>query len=127
MNYIKLIEDYLCDLCDAKFNDGLICDKVYNLEQPENRAAFINQQVDTETDQDGIRVYVAQILENRKTRTECINDMFIIDKYFRNYGKKLDNGLVIYVSVNYIMSPTKIVVGTQTIYSLSASLEIKLT
>jgi hypothetical protein len=127
MNYIKIIEDYLCDLCDLAFNDGIVCDKVFNPEEPVNRAAFITQQGNSETDQDGIRTYTAQILENRKTRSECIIDMGIIDKHFRKYRKKLDNGLVINISVSYIISPIRIIVGTQQAYNLSANLEIKLT
>ena len=127
MNYIKIIEDYLCDLCDLVFNDGIVCDKVFNPEEPVNRAAFITQQGNYETDQDGIRTYTAQILENRKTRSECIIDMGIIDKHFRKYRKKLDNGLVINMSVNYIISPIRVIVGTQHAYNLSANLEIKLT
>lgn len=124
---IKIIEDYLCDLCDAAFGDGIICDKVFNPEEPVNRAVCITQQLESGTDQDGIRYYTAQILENRKTRSECINDMDIISNTFRKCGKKLDNGLVIYISVSYIMSPTKMIVGTQKAYFLSANLEIKLT
>lgn len=127
MNYIKIIEDYLCDLCDISFTDGIVCDKVFNPEEPVNRAAFITQQGNSETDQDGIRTYTAQILENRKTRSECIIDMGIIDKHFRKYRKKLDNGLVINISVSYIISPIRIIVGTQQAYNLSANLEIKLT
>lgn len=127
MTYIKLIEDYLCDLCDLTFNDGIVCDKVFNPEEPVNRAAFITQQGNSETDQDGIRTYTAQILENRNTRSECIIDMDIIDKHFRKYHKKLDNGLVITMSVSYIISPIRVIVGTQQAYNLSANLEIKLT
>lgn len=126
-NAIKIIEDYLCDLCDSSFNDGIVCDKVFNPEEPANRAAFITQQGNSSTDQDGIRIYTAQILENRKTRSECITDMDIINSTFRKYGKKLPNGLVIYMTTSYIMSPTKMIVGTQTAYFLSANLEIKLT
>ena len=126
-NSVKIIEDYLCDLCDASFNDGIVCDKVFNPEEPANRAAFIIQQGNSETDQAGIRTYTAQILENRKTRSECIIDMGIIDKHFRKYRKKLDNGLVINMSVNYIISPIRVIVGTQPAYTLSANLEIKLT
>ena len=126
-NAVKTIEDYLCDLCDLVFNDGIVCDKVFNPEEPANRAAFITQQGNSETDQDGIRTYTAQILENRKTRSECIIDMEIIDKHFRKYRKNLDNGLVINMSVSYIISPIKVIVGTQHAYNLSANLEIKLT
>lgn len=126
-NDIKIIEDYLCDLCDIAFNDGIVCDKVFNPEEPVNRAAFITKQGNSETDQDGIHTYTAQILENRKTRSECIVDMEIIDKHFRKYRKKLDNGLVINMSVSYIISPIRVIVGTQQAYNLSANLEIKLT
>ena len=127
MNYIEVIENYLCDLCDEAFADGIVCDKIFNPEEQVTRSAYVVQQLDTLTDQDGIRKYIAQISENRKARSECIHDMSIIDSNFRKYSKKLDNGLVISVAVRYIIAPIKVVVGTQTAYNLSANLEIKLT
>ena len=126
MNYIEIIENYLCDLCDESFNDGIICDKIFNPEETVTRSAYVIQQIDTLTDQDGIRRYTAQVVENRKTRSECIRDMGIIDGNFRKYGKKLDNGLVIRISIQYIMSPIKTIVGTQTVYNLSAMLNVSI-
>lgn len=126
MNYVEVIENYLCDVCDAVFNDGIVCDKIFNPESPVNRSAYVTQQTGYETDQDGIRTFSAQILENRSTRSDCIRDMAIIDANFRKYGKKLDNGLVIRISIQYIMSPIQIIVGTQTAYNLSALLNISI-
>lgn len=126
MNYVKIVEDYLCELCDDVFNDGIVCDKVFNPEDAVNRSAAVIQQINTHTDQDGMRRYSAQILENRKARSECIRDMEIIDENFRKYGKKLDNGLVIHISIQYIMSPTKTVIGTQNAYNLSAMLNVSI-
>ena len=124
-NVVNIIEDYLCDKCDELFtSDGIVCDKVFNPEEPENRAAFITQVLSAQSDQNGIGDYSAQILEHRIKRSECIADVEKIRKNFNICGDKLQNGLAIYISIVYITMPNKTVVGTQTIYWLSANLKI---
>lgn len=127
MNYVEIIENYLCDVCDAVFDDGIVCDKIFNPEDSATRSAYVTQQLESLTDQDGIRIFSARIVENRKTRSECIRDMGIIDDNFRKYSKKLDNGLVIRISIQYIMSPIQTIIGTQTAYNLSAMLNVSIT
>jgi ATP-dependent protease ClpP protease subunit len=123
---IELIENYLCDQCDALFEgDGLVCDKVYNPEQTANRAAFVTQVLTPSTDQSGVGQYMAQIIENRTKRSECIVDSDIIRRNFIKYGGRLQNGLAIYVQLQYITTPTtKMVVDTSTVYFISAILKI---
>lgn len=126
MNVIESIEDYLCDKCDELFSgDDIVCDKVYNPEQPVNRAAFVTQVLTERADQSGVGEYRAQIIENRSKRSECIADAETIRKNFTKYGDRLQNGLAIYVSLQYITTPTnKMVVDTSTIYYISANLNI---
>lgn len=123
---IDIIENYLCDKCDEMFaSDGIPCDKVYNPDQIDNRAAFITQMLTPITDQNGVGEYMAQILENRTKRSQCISDADTIRKNFTKYGDTLPNGLAIYVQLQYITTPiSKTVVGTSTIYTLSANLKI---
>lgn len=124
-NVVNIIEDYLCDKCDEIFaSDSIVCDKVFNPEEPENRAAFIAQVLPTRSDQNAIGDYAAQILEHRIKRSECTADVEKIRKNFNICGDKLQNGLAIYVSIEYITMPNKIVVGTQNVYWLSANLKI---
>ena len=126
VSVIDLIENYLCDKCDALFSeDGIVCDKVYNPEQTDNRAAFVTQVLTPLTDQNGVGEYRAQILENRSKRSQCIADAETIRKNFTKYGDILSNGLAIYIQLQYITTPTnKIVVDTSTVYALSANLKI---
>lgn len=124
-NVVNIIEDYLCDKCDEIFaSDGIACDKVFNPEDPENRAAFITQVLAAQSDQNGVGDYSAQILEQRIKRSECTADVEKIRKNFIIYGDRLPNGLAIYISIEYITMPNKIVVGTQNAYWLSANLKI---
>lgn len=124
-NVVDIIEDYLCDKCDEIFaSDGIICDKVFNPEEPINRAAFITQVPADITDQNGVGEYSAQILEHRLKRSECTADVEKIRKNFTIYGDKLQNGLAIYISIKYITMPRKLVVGTQNAYCMSANLKI---
>lgn len=124
-NVVDVIEDYLCDKCDEIFaSDGIICDKVFNPEEPINRAAFITQISADITDQNSVGEYSAQILEHRLKRSECTADVEKIRKNFTIYGDKLQNGLAIYISIKYITMPRKLVVGTQNAYWMSANLKI---
>ena len=124
-NVVHIIEDYLCDKCDEVFaSDGIVCDKVFNPEEPVNRAAFITKVLSAQSDQNGIGDYSAQILEHRIKRSECTADVEKIRKNFTIYGDKLQNGLAIYISIEYITMPNKTVVGTQNVYWLSANLKI---
>lgn len=123
-NVISSIEDYLCDLCDSVFSDGIVCDKVYNPEQQENRAAFVTQALPSPDDQNGIGTYTAQILQNRTKRSECIQDAELFRKNFIKYGDDLQNELAIYISVQYITMPIKRIVGTSTTYTISVMLNI---
>jgi hypothetical protein len=125
-NIIDTIEDYLCDKCDELFAaDGLVCDKVFNPEQQANRAAFVNQVLTPLSDQSGVGVYKAQILENRLKRSECTQDVEILRTKLTKYGDKLPNGLAIYISLEYIMMPIKITVGTTNVFTVSANFNIK--
>lgn len=124
-NVVDVIEDYMCDKCDEIFaSDGIICDKVFNPEEPINRAAFITQVLTDISDQNGVGEYSAQILEHRLKRSECTADVEKIRKNFTIYGDKLQNGLSIYISIKYITMPRKLVVGTQNAYWMSATLKI---
>lgn len=125
MNIIEAVENFLCDTCDTIFNDGILCDKIYNAEQPVNRAAFVLQALPPETDQHGVTCCTAQIIENREKRSQCVQDMDIIRENFTKYGHKLQEGLAIYTSIQYITSPIRTVVGTQDVYTLSAVINIK--
>lgn len=124
MNVVELIEDYLCDKCDELFADEIVCDKLYNPEVAVNRAAFVTSVRDTVTDQDSVGEYTAQIIENRSKRSEGAADVELLRKNFTKYGDTLPNGLAIYVRLQYITMPTKIVVGTEYAYSVSANLNI---
>lgn len=121
---VKLIEDYLCDLCDTVFNDGIVCDKVYNPEQPVNRSAYVTDIQSQESDQHGLIKCNARIVENRKSRPECVTDVQKITENFNKNGDPLGNGLAIYVEIEYITIPIKIMVNTQTAYTVSANLRI---
>ena len=122
---VELIEDYLCDKCDKIFTgDSIVCDKVYNPEEIVNRASFITSVLSATTDQNGIGEYRAQIIENREKRSQCTHDVELIRKNFTEYGDTLANGLAIYVSLQYITMPIKIVVGTSSAYTVSANLNI---
>lgn len=121
---VKLIEDYLCDLCDAVFNDGIVCDKMYNPEQLVNRSAYVTDIQSQESDQHGLVKCNARIVENRKGRPECIIDVQKITENFNKKGDPLGNGLAIYIEVEYITMPIKIMVNTQTAYTVSANLRI---
>lgn len=124
-NLVNIIEDYLCDKCDEIFvSDGVVCDKVFNPEEAVNRAAFITQVLSAQSDQNGVGLYSAQIIEQRIKRSECTADVENIRKNFTKYGDRLPNGLAIYISIEYITMPNKTVVGTQTVYWLSANLSI---
>ena len=61
---IKLIEDYICDLCDEIFADGIVCDKIYNPEQLVNRSACITDIQSQETDQYAVIKCNVNISEN---------------------------------------------------------------
>lgn len=126
MNITETLENFLCDLSDSVFNDGIVCDKIYNPEQEVNRAAFITATQTPEGDQDGLIRFSAQLLENRKKRSECIKDSELIRKNFKKTGHKLENGLVIYLDVQYITSPIKTIVDTQSIYTISANFNVKI-
>lgn len=121
---IETIENFLCDLSDSVFNDGIICDKIYNPEQKENRAAFINQVLAFESDQNGITKCTAQMLENREKRSQCIRDINLIRENFIKIGHKLQDGLAIYVELQYITAPIKIMVDTQVAYTISANFNV---
>lgn len=121
---VKLIEDYLCDLCDTVFNDGIVCDKMYNPEQLVNRSAYVTDIQSQESDQHGLVKCNARIVENRKSRPECVNDVQKITENFNKKGDPLGNGLAIYTEVEYITMPIKIMVNTQTAYTVSANLRI---
>jgi hypothetical protein len=108
------------------FSDGIVCDKIYNQEQRENRAAFVNGVTPPQSDQYGIVKCTAQLLENREKRSQCVHDMDIIRENFTKYGHKLQEGLAIYTSIQYITSPIRTVVGTQDVYTLSAVINIKI-
>lgn len=125
MNIIESVENFLCDTCDEAFKDGILCDKIYNAEQSVNRAAFVLQVLNPVTDQDGVTSCTAQIIENREKRSQCVQDMEIIRENFTKYGYKLQDGLVIYSSIQYITSPLRTVVGTQDVYTISAVINIK--
>lgn len=121
---IETIENFLCDLSDSVFNDGIICDKIYNPEQRENRSAFVNQVLSMESDQNGITKCVAQLLENREKRSQCVQDVNLIREKFTKIGYKLQDGLAIYIELQYITMPIKIMVDTQVAYTISANFNI---
>lgn len=121
---ISEIENYLCDLCDTIFNDGIVCDKAYNIEQRVNRAANVLGVYRAAGDQGAVHRVSAKITENRETRSQCVTDVDKIRQNIRKIGVTIQNGLVIYIDVQYITMPIKIVVGTQTAYTISATLNI---
>lgn len=123
-DYIKSVEDYLCETCDALFNDGIVCDKVYNPEERMNRAANVIQVRYGDDDQSGAIVRMeARVIENCDKRSKGVQDAELLRKLAKN-GVKLPNGLVIYINVQYINMPQKIIVDTLTTYILSAQLAI---
>lgn len=124
MDNIKYVEDYLCNLCDAVFNDGISCDKVFNPEQLVNRSAYVTDIQSQDTDQYAIIKCNATIVENRKTRTECVADIEKIIKNFNKNGESISDGLVIYMEIAYITMPIKIMVNTIAAYTISANLKI---
>jgi hypothetical protein len=79
---IETIENFLCDLSDSVFSDGIVCDKIYNQEQRENRAAFVNGVTPPQSDQYGIVKCTAQLLENREKRSQCVQDINKIREKF---------------------------------------------
>lgn len=121
---VKLIEDYLCNLCDLVFNDGIICDKMYNPEQLVNRSAYITDIQSIDGDQHALVKCNARIAENRKNRPECVTDTQKIIENFNKSGASLGNGLAIYIEIEYITMPIKIIVNTQTAFTVSANLKI---
>jgi hypothetical protein len=125
IDVIDLIEDYLCDKCDEIFNgDSIACDKVYNPEEAITRSAYVTSVKSNTTDQFGVGEYAAQIIENREKRSQCTHDVELIRKNFTKYGDVLANGLAIYITIQYITMPIKIVVGTSNVYTISANLNI---
>ena len=121
---IETIENFLCDLSDTVFNDGIVCDKIYNPEQRETRSVFVNQVLSFGSDQNGIFRCTAQLLENREKRSQCVSDVNIVKENFTKIGYKLPDGLAIYIELQYITMPMKIMVDTQVAYSLSANFNI---
>jgi hypothetical protein len=118
------IENYLCDLCDSVFNDGIICDKVYNIEQPSNRAVSVISVNALSGDQNSVKKMYAKFSENRETRALCVQDAEKILNNFTKIGYKVSDTLAIYTDIQYITMPIKIVVGTKTVYTLSATISI---
>lgn len=121
---IKLIEDYICDLCDEIFADGIVCDKIYNPEQLVNRSACITDIQSQETDQYAVIKCNVNISENRKTRAECIVDTQKIVKNFNKSGVSIGDGLAIYMEIEYITMPIRILVNTVTVYTISANIKV---
>lgn len=123
---IETIENFLCDLSDSVFSDGIVCDKIYNPEQRENRSAFVNQVLPMQSDQNGITRCTAQLLENREKRSQCVHDVNLIRENFTKIGYKLHDGLAIYIELQYITMPIKIMVDTQVAYTISANFNVKI-
>ena len=121
---VKLIEDYICNLCDEVFNDGIVCDKLYNPEQLVNRSACITDIHTQDTDQYAVIECNVNISENRKTRAECIADTQKIVKNFNKSGVSIGDGLAIYMEIEYITMPIRILVNTVTAYTISANIKV---
>lgn len=125
-NNVEIVEDYLCDLCDTLFNDGIICDKIFNPEEKVNRAANVVQIYGAASDQgDAIYRMDARVVENREKRSQCIKDIEILQKLTKN-GVKLASGLAIYINIQYITSPDRTIVDGQSVYTISAYLNVTL-
>lgn len=124
MTTLLLIEDYLCNLCDTVFNDGITCDKIYNPEQRVNRAAYVDNATASGADQNAITICRAKIVENRETRAQCITDIQKVRENFVKYGSSLGNGFAIFMDIDYITMPIKIMAGTQTAFTFTANLKI---
>ena len=124
MSDIKAIEDYLCNLCDSVFNDSITCDKLYNPEQRSNRAAYVDNTTATIADQNDVTVCHAKVVENRETRAQCISDIQKVRENFVKYGSSLGNGFAIFMDIDYITMPIKIMAGTQTAFTFTANLKI---
>ena len=126
INYVEVVEDYLCELCDEVFNDGIVCDKVFNPEERVNRAASVLQVYAPSADQPtAIHTMSARVVENRERRAQCITDMELSKKLVKS-RVKLENGLEIYINIQYINAPIRTIVGTQNTYTLSVYLTITL-
>lgn len=97
---------------------------MYNPEQLVNRSAYVTDIQSQESDQHGLIKCHARIVENRKGRPECVTDVQKITENFNKKGDPLGNGLAIYTEVEYITMPIKIMVNTQTAYTVSANLRI---
>ena len=121
---IKTIEDYLCNLCDSVFNDSITCDKSYSPEKRVNRAAYVDSANPNLADQNAVTICRAKVVENRETRAQCITDIQKVRENFVKYGSSLGNGFAIFMDIDYITMPIKIVAGTQTAFTFTANLKI---
>lgn len=120
----KEIENDLCDIVDALFSDGIETTTELDVNKANARAAFIDRNDTSLDDQSGITRRKAKIQVIRDSRSKALDDSDKLESCFPTYSKKFDSSLALSISRNYITSPIKMVVGSQTAYSISVDLTI---
>lgn len=120
----KDVETVLMDIVDSIFNDGIETVAELDVNLRDTRAAYLDNSRGDIPDQGGIISRKAKVQVIRRTRTLALADSDKLEDCFPSYAKKFDNSLALTISRNYITSPIKMVVGSQTAYSISVDLTI---
>lgn len=121
---IREIESDLCDIVDALFDDGILTITELDVNKQNTRAAYVDRNNNSLDDQSSINIRKAKVQVIRDTRTKALEDSDKLEGCFPTYAKKFDSSLALTISRNYITSPIKMVVGSQTAYSISVDLTI---
>lgn len=120
----KDVETALMAIVDGTFNDGIETTVELDVNLRDARAAYLDNNRGDIPDQGGIVSRKAKVQVIRNTRTLALQDADKLEDRFPSYAKKFDGSLALTISRNYITSPIKMVVGSQTAYSISVDLTI---